>query len=290
MPKFQPIIKWSGSKRSQCDEILKHFPKNVKTYYEPFCGGCSVLYALLNSDINVESYICSDLNEDLINLWNAIKEKPQEVYDMYLKLWTELTKDDDVARKRSYFEQQRAEYNRTHSPYIFFFIMRTTTNGMPRYNRKGEFNNSFHITRNGIEPKRLYPILMEWSDKLNENNVIFKHRSYEEILGEVQEGDYVYLDPPYYNAKGMYFDNFDFDAFFCFLKQLRERNIPYALSFDGKSGEIDNTYTLDESLYDEHIYLRSGNSSFKRTTGNDKHAIVYESLYISEANTVMMDG
>ena len=37
---FQPVIKWSGSKRSQANDILKFFPKQINTYYEPFCGGC----------------------------------------------------------------------------------------------------------------------------------------------------------------------------------------------------------------------------------------------------------
>ena len=58
MTKFQPVIKWSGSKRSQSQEILKYFPKNIQTYYEPFCGGCSILMALmLDEDIKVGKYI-----------------------------------------------------------------------------------------------------------------------------------------------------------------------------------------------------------------------------------------
>ena len=55
MVKFKPVIKWSGSKRSQCEEILEHFPKSINTYYEPFCGGCSMLMGLINSDISVKN-------------------------------------------------------------------------------------------------------------------------------------------------------------------------------------------------------------------------------------------
>lgn len=40
---FEPVIKWSGSKRSQANEILKYFPKEIDTYYEPFCGGLQFL-------------------------------------------------------------------------------------------------------------------------------------------------------------------------------------------------------------------------------------------------------
>jgi DNA adenine methylase len=51
----KPIIRWSGSKRNQAKEIIKYFPKNIDTYYEPFCGGASILYRLLISINNNEN-------------------------------------------------------------------------------------------------------------------------------------------------------------------------------------------------------------------------------------------
>ena len=154
---FQPVIKWSGSKRSQAEEIISYFPQQIDTYYEPFVGGASVLRALIESDIKVNQYICSDLNGGLIDLWNKIKFQPQEVANYYEKLWHEMNdaSSNDKAFKRQYFETVRERYNKEHNPLDFMFIMRTTTNGMPRYNFKGNFNNSFHITRNGIFPERL---------------------------------------------------------------------------------------------------------------------------------------
>ena len=281
MIKFQPIIKWSGSKRSQCEDILEYFPQTINTYYEPFCGGCSMLMGLMNSDIFVKRYVCSDINKDLIALWEKVKYSPDEIYESYVKLWEELNKDNDIYRKRKFFEEQRDIYNKTHDPLVFFFIMRTTTNGMPRYNQKGEFNNSFHVTRNGIKPELLKPILTEWSVKLRKNNVEFVHRSYEEILGEVKEGDFIYMDPPYFNTKGMYFGGIDFESFFVFLENVSKMNVRFALSFDGKSGNVDNTYNIPNDCYRRHLYIKSGNSSFKRTIGKDKNAIVYESLYLN---------
>ena len=282
MIKFQPVIKWSGSKRSQCEDILEYFPQTINTYYEPFCGGCSMLMGLMNSDIFVKRYVCSDINKDLIALWEKVKYSPDEIYESYAKLWEELNKDNDIYRKRKFFEEQRDIYNKTHDPLVFFFIMRTTTNGMPRYNQKGEFNNSFHVTRNGIKPELLKPILTEWSVKLRKNNVEFVHRSYEEILGEVKEGDFIYMDPPYISANSMYMrGTMNFADFFNFLKLLRNNNIKFALSFDGKSGNVDNTYNIPNDCYKRHLYIKSGNSSFKRTIGKDKNAIVYESLYLN---------
>lgn len=87
---YEPVIKWSGSKRSQAEKILTFFPKEIDTYYEPFCGGASVLRRLLDSDIRVKHYICSDLNGGLIDLWNEIINNPLEVSSYYKKLWNEL--------------------------------------------------------------------------------------------------------------------------------------------------------------------------------------------------------
>lgn len=272
---YEPVIKWSGSKRSQAENILAYFPKEIDTYYEPFCGGASVLRRLLNRDIKVNRYVCSDLNGGLIDLWNEIINNPERVSCYYNKLWNELNADDDKQRKKDYFTTVRERYNKEHNPLDFMSIMRTTTNGMPRYNRDGEFNNSFHVTRNGIIPETLEKIIYEWSELLNKNKVEFIACSYDEI--KPKGNDFVYLDPPYANTKGMYYGTIDYDKLWNWL-----RNLPckYALSFDGISGEEDNTWNVPQDVYSRHEYLLNGNSSFKRTIGKSNDSIVYESLYL----------
>ena len=272
---FEPVIKWSGSKRSQAENILMYFPKEIDTYYEPFCGGASVLRRLLSSNIKINRYVCSDLNSGLIDLWNEIINHPEQVSSYYKKLWNELNMDDDKQRKKEYFATVRERYNREHNPLDFMFIMRTTTNGMPRYNRDGEFNNSFHVTRNGILPDTLEKIIYEWSGLLRKNKVEFIACSYEEI--KPKENDFVYLDPPYANTKGMYYGTIDYEKLWNWLRGL---SCKYALSFDGISGEEDNTWDVPKDVYSRHEYLLSGNSSFKRTIGKSNDSIVYESLYL----------
>lgn len=276
MAKFQPAIKWSGSKRSQSELIVKEFPKVIDTYYEPFCGGCSILMELmLDESIKVNKYVCSDLNNDLISLWKEIKFNPLKVYEEYKIMWNEMNINEDRNFKREYFYKVRDRFNKEKSPYDFMFIMRTTTNGMPRYNKNGEFNNSFHITRDGINPETLKSILLTWSELLNKNNVEFICRSYEDIIAK--ENDILYLDPPYANTKGMYYGGLDNDKLWNWLEK---QSCNYYLSFDGMSGNIDSTHNVPKHLYTEHKYLLSGNSSFKRTIGKSSDSIVYESLYV----------
>ena len=273
--KFQPVIKWSGSKRSQSEEIIKYFPKEIDTYYEPFCGGCSVLFQLLHSDIKVNNYVCSDKNKGLIDLWNLIKVDPKLVSHSYSIMWNELNIDDNKERKKQYFYMVRERYNNKHNPTDFMFIMRTTTNGMPRYNNNGDFNNSFHITRNGILPNKLEKIIYQWSEVLNKNNVKFINQEYNNIV--TKKNDFIYLDPPYANTKGMYYGTINYNELW---NWMRNQKCKYALSFDGKTNNEDMTQNIPTNIYSKHIYINNGNSSFRRVIGNSNDTIVKESLYI----------
>lgn len=271
---FQPVIKWSGSKRSQAREIVNSFPNEIDKYYEPFVGGGSVMRALLESDIKINEVICSDLNEDLINLWKVIKDNPDKVISEYTCMHILLKTREDEFQKQEFYDKIRTEFNSDHDPYKFMFLLRTCFNGLVRYNADGKFNTSFHLNRNGIDQYKFNKIVREWSELLNKFDVKFVCCSYNEI--KPSENDFMYLDPPYNNTKGMYLGSFSREEFF---EWLEKQKCGWALSYDGKSGKDDNTYNVP-SIYDSHEYIKSGNSSFKRIKESDKGAIVYESLYI----------
>jgi len=279
MNNLQPVIKWSGSKRSQAKAIVSLVSGRYGTYYESFCGGCSVLYYILNNRPELfRRYVCNDINEPLIELYRLIMSDHRRVWKSYTELWHGLNDGKgagDLDKKKEYFYKVRDEFNRTHSPELFFFIMRTTTNGMPRYNADGDFNNSFHFTRDGITPDGALEVLEEWSRTLNRHNVEFRSGSYDRISPEAD--DFLYLDPPYYNTKGMYYGTIDFDGLWNYL-----RGVPcdYFLSFDGLAGDIDLTAPVPSDIYDEHRLLDGGNSSFRRLIGKSRDTIVRESLYI----------
>lgn len=274
--KLNPIVKWSGSKRSQASKIVSFINKSYDTYYEPFCGGCSVLFYILNySPDKFLRYVCSDVNKDLINVFNIIKNHPEDILESYEILWNELNKDSNIERKKCFFNNVRERFNKLKDPLLFFFIMRTTTNGMPRYNSKGEFNNSFHITRNGIDPDNLRKVLFDWSNLLNKYDVNFIHQSYDNV--EANVNDFMYLDPPYFNTKGMYYGSIDYKKLWKFLEK---QECDYILSFDGIAGGNNLVVDVPKNVYNKHLLIESGNSSFRRVIGKSKNTLVLESLYI----------
>lgn len=270
--KMQSVIKWSGSKKSQAQNITNYIQKSYDTYYEPFCGSCAVLAYILEREHNLanqfKNFVCSDLNQDLINSYNFIKFNPNKVIEDYYRHWNEMNKSSNSTDdKKNYFEMVRKRLNQKHDCSDFIFIMRTTVNGMPRYNKKGNFNNAFHVARDGITPNKFEKIVKEWSNILNKYNVQFVCQSFEKV--KPNENDLVYLDPPYTNC----FGGFNKNSFFAFLEGLE---CDWLLSYDGVAKNANSSSELPKTLYKRHFFIDGGNSSFRGVVENNK-----ESLYLN---------
>jgi len=314
-----PFIKWSGSKRKQAPYIVSQFPKEIDTYYECFLGGGSVLHELLNQislgNVSCKHIVCSDINEDLIAIWNLLKDKDtrKELYDFYcenhLKLkergeYVEGTEPDrtHIAKCQSYYYEMRDKYNKMidddiHSKeraMTFYWITRTCFNGLIRYNPKtNHFNASFHVGgRFGIRPDELRQVFESWGSVIdsfveNGGTIEFLNKPYNEVICNAHKGDIVYMDPPYENIGGMYFCNgFDTNLFWSILKQMNENAIKWFLSYDGLSGDDDLTANVPVDLYKIHEYVNSGHSSFKKlksksTKEKKNKDVVKDSLYIN---------
>ena len=265
---MKPVIKWSGSKRSQSAKIKSFFPDSFGTYYEPFIGGGSMLYA-----IRPEKSICGDICKPLIDLWNEIRDNPEELALGYEVRWTRLQQEGYTA----YYEI-RDDFNRGKSPYDLLFLSRTCVNGLIRFNDKGEFNNSLHYSRPGIKPDSLREIIMDWSEHIQ--GAVFMADDYSSTTAGAKAGDIVYLDPPYFHTKGRYFGTIDHERFLEYLEDLNTRGIKYLLSFDGTRGSEDYTVDLPKELYKRHEFIPSGNSTFKKVIDKETEKVL-ESLYLN---------
>lgn len=175
----------------------------------------------------------------------------------YRARWTRLQEEGYTA-----YYAIRDDFNRDKSPYDLMFLSRTCVNGLIRFNNKGEFNTSLHYSRKGINPDTLERIILDWSQHIQ--NTVFMAEDYTVTTSTAKAGDIVYLDPPYFHTKGIYFGTIDFDRFLEYLEDLNSRGIKYLLSFDGKRGEEDCTVALPKDLYKRHEFLPSGNSTFKK--------------------------
>jgi len=255
---------------------------HYRRYIEPFLGGGALLYLAA-----APSSIAGDLYEPLIRLWQLIQMEPEKVINDYERKWMVLKEElDNVDLNKvqpgdgipKYYYMLRKQFNQTKGPLDLNFIMRTCVNGIVRFNDKGEFNNSFHLSRRGMEPQRFKRIVELWHPVIQ--GVVFVCQDYINTLEMAEKDDFVYLDPPYAGNRQRYIKDLDLERFFTALEGLNRRGVKWALSFDGRRGKKDLIRTVPESLFKRQLLLISGNSAVNKVL-NGPIEQVEESLYLN---------
>ena len=275
------LIKWTGSKRAQAASITGLLPE-YERYIEPFVGGGALLYLA-----GRETALAGDLYGPLIDLWKLVQDDPERVIADYTEQWSSLQEElnslDSTQRKKrsgipKYYYRVRRRFNAEHGPLDLNFLMRTCVNGIVRFNEAGEFNNSFHLSRRGMAPRRFAGVVRKWHTAIA--NVAFVCQDYEATLADARPGDFVYLDPPYAGNQQRYVQDLDLTRFFKVLKRLNSQGVKWALSFDGKRGDADLTHAVPSELYKRQLYLHNGNSAVNKVLNGPLENVV-ESLYLN---------
>lgn len=241
-------------------------------YFEPFIGGGAVLGAT-----GPRPSSAGDLIPELVEFWQAVKTRPVEMADAYERDWSRLQDEGHLL-----FYEVRDRFNEKRQPEDLLFLSRTCVNGLIRFNKQGDFNNSFHHTRPGVSPKRLRRTLAEWSRRVAETD--FSAGDYANTLESAKEGDVAYLDPPYASTRGRYQNGqgLDQERFWQVLSDLTNRGVLWVLSFDGTAGERDYSHALEtpRELSVLQLTMDVGSSPFPRVM-NGRVDGVKESVFLN---------
>jgi len=208
-----PFLRWAGGKRWLVPDVLKLLGNTpVVRYHEPFLGGGSVFFALAPSG----AVYLSDLNTDLITVYRRVRDNPAGVADL-LERYENTSESYYAARAaRPASDDELAAR--------FIYLNHTSYNGIFRVNLKGEYNVPYgyrkHLNVPGVEWLELASAKLQGAE--------LRGRSFEIALGDVGEGDFVFLDPPYtvaHNNNGFVKYNqhlFSFDDQILLAKSIRE--------------------------------------------------------------------
>ncbi|QDU97673.1 Dam family site-specific DNA-(adenine-N6)-methyltransferase [Lignipirellula cremea] len=275
------LIKWTGGKRSQASRIAALLPPFGR-YFEPFLGGGALLYLTATPGA-----VAGDAYPPLIDLWKLLRDEPQKVVAAYRRDWKKLTAELDRLgpqaaakgeRLPAHYYAVRDRFNRRPNPLDLNLLLRTCVNGIVRFNDQGEFNNSFHLSRRGMEPDRFAKVVEAWRPLLGQ--VDFVCQDYADTVAAAGAGDLVYFDPPYAGNRQRYTADLDLDRFFGVLADLNQRGVHWALSFDGSRGDKDLTHAVPPELYRQQLRLDTGASAVNKVL-NGPLERVEESLYLN---------
>ncbi len=252
----RPFLKWAGGKGQLIEEIDARLPKReieageIDTYVEPFAGGGAVFFHVAQNYNEIERFYLFDVNEDLVNCYNAVKENVGTLIDQLSALQRRFLRKDQSQRKDFYY-RVRDDFNSDRDPARLIFLNKTCYNGLYRVNRKGEFNVPFgDYTKPSIcDAKNLRSV----SEVLQKAEIICE--DFEESASCIDEKTFVYFDPPYRplsrTASFTSYAKQDFDersqirlAEFC--RQIDSRDAKFLLSNSDPQNEDPSDHFFDD--------------------------------------------
>ena len=184
MKKQRAFLKWAGGKYGLVEDIQRCLPE-ARKLIEPFVGAGSVF---LNTDY--EHYLLADINPDLINLYNLLKQEPEMYITEAKRFFT-----PECNRKEFYLDI-RQQFNQTDDVLFrsvaFLYMNRFGFNGLCRYNKKGGFNVPFGSYKKPYFPEKELIFFAEKAKKAT-----FVCEGYVDTFKRARKGSVIYCDPPY---------------------------------------------------------------------------------------------
>lgn len=190
----EPPFRWVGGKRALLTSLREHVPLH-KRYFEPFVGGGALFFSLA-TDPGLQQAFLSDANEDLTNTYIMLRDHTEDVI-WFLELFS--VRATRVGPEPFYYEL-RDRHGRSSTPFgaaRFLYLMAACFNGLYRVNQQGEFNVAFGRNDMG-EPKTIrldYENILACAEALQIADI--RTMNYRFIAERVEDGDFVYADPPY---------------------------------------------------------------------------------------------
>lgn len=183
----KPILRWAGSKKRSLEYLLGAAPEQFERYIEPFAGSACLFF-----NLSPPKAILGDINPQLMDFYRTVTRHGSRVFDIFLSL---------KRNSETYYhirDVYPSEPGIIRKAAYFFYLNRNCFNGIFRVNKSGKFNVPFSDSRVPAYPTKedflnsvraLATAKLDCSDFVKLCN---KH---------VREGDFVYLDPPYYVPK-----------------------------------------------------------------------------------------
>ncbi len=270
-------IPYQGSKRNLAADILRFFPQKIDRLIEPFAGSAAITIASAYY-FKANKFIVNDINEPLINLWDKIVNEPQTIIRDYHHIW-----NNQLGNEEEFYYQIRDSFNQTKEPKYLLFLLAKCVKAAVRYNAEGNFNQSPDKRRKGRLPENMRFDILNVSNLLKDK-VTFYSVDYEKILDMATENDLVYMDPPYQgtakNGGFRYMEDLNHENFVISLYKLNKRNIPFILSYDGRTDNKTYGEELPKELNLHKIEIDAGRSSI--ATLHSRNERTYEAVYISD--------
>ncbi len=177
----EPFLKWAGGKRWLANSNQLPRPVTFERYIEPFLGGAAIFFHL-----RPEQSILSDINSELIELYCVIRDHPDDLMG--------LMRIHHDAHCHEYYYEVRASIPEApiERAARTMYLNRTCWNGLYRVNLKGVFNVPIGTKSTVVFAHDDFTGI---SERLRAAEI--RCCDFEETVSDAQQGDFLFVDPPY---------------------------------------------------------------------------------------------
>lgn len=219
----RPFLRWAGGKRPFLNRFPDFLPSFEGRYFEPFLGGGSVYFHVVSRARRPIVAFLGDTNAALIATYRAVSANPGAVAKEVAELAASYLEASD---KEAFYYAQRARFNaqsaRRPHPGLFIFLNRTCWNGVWRVNQRGEFN----VPHGAPKSDRIAPSIDELCCAATAlRQATLRATSWENTVAQAREGDFVFLDPPYFSDLSQKHYRYQRNSF----SEQRHRQLAYSL-------------------------------------------------------------
>ncbi|MCB1193976.1 MAG: DNA adenine methylase [Leptospiraceae bacterium] len=221
-------FRYPGGKFYARKIILKNLPKHNK-YVELFAGGASIFFAKEKAELN----ILNDLDSELMNCYLIIRDNVEGLIEKLKGI--QATKE-----LHRYYKNEFKPGDKLERAFRYYYLNRTSYSGIMKtancYFGYGE--------KYSMRPENWPFHLRTCSQKLQ--NVILLNKDFEEVLYELEDGCFIFIDPPYFNADQDKFYNCTFskEDHYRLARALKsyKSNFKFLITYDNCE-EISDTYS-----------------------------------------------
>lgn len=269
-------IPYQGSKRRLTPVIGRYLPENIRVFYEPFAGSAAMtVYAAYHR--RAERFVVADSFAPIVVLLRSIVEDPGRTAARYREVW-----EGQREGGSGYFNEIRRRYNEGRDSIDLLYLICRCVKNAVRFNGHGCFTQSVDKRRLGMHPDKMLSAMSGVSSILR-GRTEFRLGDWQETSMDVRPDDFVYMDPPYLGISigrdKRYHRQIMREELVEGLENLRRRNVPFALSYDGMTGGRTYGPPLPESLGLTRLLLHAGTSSQATLSGRNEETV--ESLYVT---------
>jgi len=290
MPGVPHLVPYQGSKRLLAPRILALLGnRRFARFFEPFAGSAAMSLAAAESSV-ARGFVIGESLTALAALWKLCIEDPACLSDGYEALWNAQHTDP-----RAHFESTRDAFNRSGDPVALLYLLARCVKNAPRFATDGRFNQSADHRRHGRKPRTVRTAAHAIAELLQGRSVVHA-ADFRTTCEDATGDDLVYLDPPWIGTTvgrdKRYHAGLAEEPLIAFLDTMVERDIPFLLSYDGRTGDQRYGQPLPAALGLLHLEINAGRSS--QATLSGRKAQTWESLYVSpglaDAALMAMNG